>query len=156
MQPQKLKKKPKNRQYTIVFIKNQLIYFQLRWFRMSSLFLELARTVLFLSSPLAPHVEVAKTLPAVRLATKKLLGSVDAFVGLELLARTLADKHMATVLPNCVLIRRSQRLERLVTGITEVNPFSLMPLSYHTDQIQQLNEFFHKLPLTSSGPGASR
>ena len=123
---------------------------------MSALFLDLARTVLFLSSPLAPHGEVAKTLPAVRLATKKLLGSVDAFVGLELLARTLADKHMATVLPNCVLIRRSQRLERLVTGITEVNPFSCMSLSYHTDQIQQLNEFSHKRPLTSLGPGASR
>ena len=66
---------------------------------MSALFLELNRTVLFLSSPLAPHGEVAKDLPVVRLATKKLLVSVDAVVGLELLATTLADKHMAIVLP---------------------------------------------------------
>ena len=36
----------------------------------------------------------------VRLATIKILESVDAVVGLELLAPTLADKHMATVLPN--------------------------------------------------------
>ena len=49
-----------------------------------------------------------KTLPAVRLATKKLLLSVEAVVRLELLAKTLADKHMDTVLPNCVLVRRSQ------------------------------------------------
>ena len=45
---------------------------------MCALFLELARTVLFLSSPLAPHVKVAKALPVVRLATKQLLVSVDA------------------------------------------------------------------------------
>ena len=122
---------------------------------MSALFLELARTVLFLSSPLAPHGEVAKTPPVVRLATKELLVSVDAVVGLELLATTLADKHMATVLPNCVLVRHSQRLDSLVTDITRVNPFSFMSLFYHTDPIQQLHEFPHKPPLTSSGPGAS-
>ena len=74
---------------------------------MSSLFLELDKTVLFLSSPLAPHGEGEKALPVVRLATKKLLVSVDAVVGLELLVTTLADKHMATVLPNYVLLRRS-------------------------------------------------
>ena len=72
---------------------------------MSALFLELKRTVLFLSSPLAPQGEVAKYLPVVRLATKKLLVSVDAVVGLELLPTTLADKHMATVLPNCVMVQ---------------------------------------------------
>ena len=44
--------------------------------------------------------------------TKKLLLSVDAVVGPELLATTLADKHIATVLPNYVLARRLQRLER--------------------------------------------
>ena len=88
---------------------------------MSSLFLELYRTVLFFSSPLGPHGEVAKAFPVVRLTTKKLLVSVDAVVGLELLATTLADKHIATVLRNCVLVRRSQRLESLVTDIT-VNP----------------------------------
>ena len=78
---------------------------------MSALFLELARTVRFLSSSpltfrlkmissvvvLGPHSEVEKALPVVRLATHKHLLSVDAVV--ELLATTLADKHMATVLP---------------------------------------------------------
>ena len=93
---------------------------------MFALFLELDKTIIFLSSPLALHGEVAKTLPVVRLATKKLLVSVDAVVGLELLATTLADKHKATVLPNCVLVRRSQRFESLVTYITGVNPLSLM------------------------------
>ena len=107
---------------------------------MSALFLELARTVLFLSSSpltfrlrmissmvvLAPHGAVAKALPVVRLATHKLLVTVDAVVGLELLATTLADKHMATVLPNFVLVRRWQRLESLVTDITGVNPLSLL------------------------------
>ena len=52
---------------------------------------------------LDPHGKVAKTLPVVRLATHKLIVSVDAVVGVELIATTLADKHMATVLPNCVL-----------------------------------------------------
>ena len=71
-----------------------------------------------------------------RLATKKILVSVYAVVGLELLVRTHADKHMATVLPNCVLFRRLQRLESLVTNITGVNPLSLsLALSYHSDPI---------------------
>ena len=52
---------------------------------------------------LAPHGEVAKTFPVVRLATHKLIVSVDAVVGVELLAKTLAAKHMATMLPNFVL-----------------------------------------------------
>ena len=93
---------------------------------MSALFLELDITVIFLSSPLAPQGEVAKALPVVRLQTKRLILSVDAVVGLDLLATTLADKHMATVLPSYVLLRRSQRLESLVTYITEVNPLSLV------------------------------
>ena len=76
---------------------------------MSALFLELDRTVHFLFSPLAPHGKVAKALPVVRAETKKRLVSVDAVVGLELLDITLADKHMSTVLPNCVVVRRSQR-----------------------------------------------
>ena len=63
---------------------------------MSTSFLELDRTVLFLSKPLAPHGEVAKALRVVRLATKKLLVSVDAVAVLELLAKTLADKDMAS------------------------------------------------------------
>ena len=79
---------------------------------MSVLFLELARTVLFLSSfphtfrlrmissmvVLAPHGKVSKTLPVVRLATHKLIVSVDAVVRVKLLATTIAGKHMATVL----------------------------------------------------------
>ena len=107
---------------------------------MSALFLELARIILFLSSSrhtfrlrmifsivvLAPHGEVAKTLPAVRLATHKLIVSVNDVVGVELLATTLAGKHMATVLPNIVLARHLQRLENFVTDIIEVNPLSLM------------------------------
>ena len=73
---------------------------------MSALFLELVRTVFFHSSSpntfslrmissivvLAPHGEVAKTLPAVRLATHKLIVSVDAVVGVKLLDTTLAGK----------------------------------------------------------------
>ena len=39
--------------------------------------------------------------------------SVDAVVGVELLATTLAGKHMAIVLPNFVLARHLQRLENL-------------------------------------------
>ena len=112
---------------------------------MSALFLKLDRTVLFLSSSLAPHREVSKVLPVVRLETKKILLSVDAVVGLELLATTIAEKHMATLLPNDVLARRSQRLESLFTYITEVNPLSLLcDLSPHTDTIQHGHEFHHK------------
>ena len=75
---------------------------------------------------LAPHGEVAKALPGVRLATQKLLVSVDDVVGLELLTTTLADKYMSTVLPKFVLARHLQRLESFVTDITGVNPFSLL------------------------------
>ena len=48
-----------------------------------------------------------------RLAPLKLIVSVDAVVGVELLAPTLAGKHKATVLPNFVLARHLQRLEAL-------------------------------------------
>ena len=51
--------------------------------------------------------------------------SVDANVGVELLATTLSDQHMANVLPNYVLDMHWQRIEILFTGITEVNPASL-------------------------------
>ena len=107
---------------------------------MSALFLELARTVLFLSfSPhifrlriicsmmvLAPHGEVVRTLPMVGHATHNLIVSVDAVVGVELLATTLAGKHIAIVLPNFVLAKHLQRLESFVTDITGVNPVSLL------------------------------
>ena len=69
---------------------------------MSALFLELAINVLL---PLAPHDEVALVIPVVRLATKKFLVSVDNVVGLALLATTFSDKHIANVLPNCVLVK---------------------------------------------------
>ena len=88
---------------------------------MSALFLELDKTVLFLSFPLAPHEEVVKAVPVVRLATKNLLISFDVVVGFKLLATTLADKHKATVLPNCMLVRRLQRLESPVTDNAVVN-----------------------------------
>ena len=74
---------------------------------------------------LAPHGDVAKTLPVVRLATHKLIVTVDAIVGVELLATTPAGKHMATVLPNLVLARHLQRLESFVTDNSEVNLLSL-------------------------------
>ena len=47
---------------------------------------------------------------------------------------------------DCVLVRRSQRLESLVTDITWVNPLSLMcvVLPHCTDPIQQRHEFPHK------------
>ena len=93
---------------------------------MSVLFLELPRTVLFLSPPLARHGEIAKALPVVRLATHKLFVSVDAVVRVELLATTLAGKHMATVLPNLNAARHLQRLKSFVTDITGVNPLSLL------------------------------
>ena len=98
---------------------------------MSALFLELARTVLFLSSSphtfrlgmissmvvLAPHGEVAKTLPGVRLATHKLTVSIAAVVGVELLATTLAGKNMATVLSNFVLASHLQKFESFVNPL---------------------------------------
>ena len=59
---------------------------------------------------IAPHGDVSKALPVVRLAINKGLVSVDDVVGLELLATTLADKHMATLLPKFVLVRCSQSL----------------------------------------------
>ena len=116
---------------------------------MSALFLELARIVLFLSSSphtfrlrmislmvvLAPHGEVAKTIPMVRLATHKLIVAVDAVVGVELFSTTLAGKHIATVQPNFVLDKLLQRLKSFVTDITGVNPLSFLcfvrPHSFH-------------------------
>ena len=97
---------------------------------MSALFLDLARTVLFLSSSL-PHVQIEDDLlnggpcPVVRLSPHKLIVTVDAVVVVELLATTLAGKHIDTVLPNFVLARRLKRLEIFVTDITGVNPLSL-------------------------------
>ena len=75
---------------------------------------------------LAPHGDVAKTFSVVRLAKHKFIVSVDAAVGVKVLATTLAGKHLATVLPNIVLARHWQRLESFFTDITGVNPLSLL------------------------------
>ena len=98
---------------------------------MSALFLDLARTVPFLSSfahtfrlrKISSMVVIA---PVVRLSPHKLIMSVDAVVGVELLTTTLAGKHIATVMPTFVLARHLQRLESFVTYITGVNPLSLL------------------------------
>ena len=76
---------------------------------------------------LAPQGEVAKSLHVVRLATHKLLVSVDDVVGLEFLAKTLAYRHMAAVLPKFVLVRRWQKLESLVTDIIGVKLLCFVP-----------------------------
>ena len=78
---------------------------------MSSLLLELARTVLFLFSPLrfrlimissmevlSPHREDTIALPVMRFAPHKLVVSVHVVVGVKLLATTLANKHTTTAL----------------------------------------------------------
>ena len=138
---------------------------------MSALFLELARSVLFLfSSPhtfrlkmiasmvvLATHGEVAKTLHVVRLATHKLIGPVAAVVGVELLGTTLAGKHIATVLPNCELARHLQRLENFVTNITGMHPLSLLYF-FRPTLIPSSNNMISltNLPSTPAGPVASR
>ena len=105
---------------------------------------------------LALYVEVAKTLHAMRLATHKIIVSVDAVVRVKLLATTHAGKHMATVLPNFVLARQLQRLESFVTDFTGVNPLSLVlcpstQIPFSNDMI-----FLTNLPSTPAGPGASR
>ena len=111
---------------------------QLRWYRMSAPFMELDRTVFFLSSPL-PHMENFHNLFLWSgLKPKKFLVSVDAVVGL---ATTLADKHMAIVLQNYVLVRRLQRLKTPVTYMTGVNPLSLVWLVPPTDPIHPHHEF---------------
>ena len=138
---------------------------------MSALFLELARAALFFSfSPhtfrlrmifkilvFAPLGEMAKTLPVARLSTHKLLVSVDTVVGVELLATTLAGKHIATVLPNFVLTKHLQRLESFATDLTGVNPLSLLcfvppTLIPSSDNMISLTN----LHSTSAGPVASR
>ena len=105
---------------------------------------------------LAPHGELAKTLPVVRLASHKLIVSVDTVLGVELLATTLTGKHMDTVLPHFMIARHLQRLESFVTDITWVNhlflvlcPPTLIPSS--DNMISHTN-----LPSTHTDPVASR
>ena len=98
------------------------------------------------SSPPPPHtfrfriisamLDLAKTLPVLRLTTHKLIVSVDGVVGVELLATTLAGKDIATVLPNFVLARHLKRHKSFFTDITGVNPLSLCcALSPYTDPL---------------------
>ena len=75
---------------------------------------------------------------------------MGATVVVELLATAHADKHMANVLPN---LMRWQRLEILVTDITDVNPVSLGP-SLFPSSIYIISPT--NLPLTPAGPGARR
>ena len=60
---------------------------------------------------LAPLGEVVKVLPLARLVLHKLCVFVHTVVGFELLATTIAEKHMVTVLPTPVLVWHWQRLE---------------------------------------------
>ena len=103
-----------------------------------------------------PHGEVAKNLPVVRLATQKLIVSVDAVVRDELLATTLAGKHIATVLQNFVLAGHLQRIESFVTDITGVNPLTLLicPPTLIPSSSNMIS--LTSLPSTPAGPGASR
>ena len=93
----------------------------------------------------------------VRLTTHKLIVSVDAVIGVELLATTLAGKHMATVPPHFVLARHLQRLESFVTYTTRGNHLSLMCFVPPT-LIPSSNNMISltNLPSTPAGPGASR
>ena len=78
------------------------------------------------------------------------MGATD---GLKFLATTHADKHMTNVLPNLLLVMRWQRLEILVTDITDVNPvshcLSLFPSSNYINSPTNLTS-------TPAGSGASR
>ena len=82
--------------------------------------------------------------------------SVHAFVGLELFATTLADKHMSTVLPNLVLVKRWQRLESLVTDITgSLSPSFALVFCVPRCSHLATSWFPTNLPLTPAGPVAS-
>ena len=62
-----------------------------------------------------------------RLTTHKLIVSVDAVVRDELLATTLAGKHMATVLPNFVIDRDWQSFVTDITGVNPLTPLCFVP-----------------------------
>ena len=76
--------------------------------------------------------------------------SVAAVAGLELLATTLADKHMATVLLKFVLVRRWYRHYRGEPSLSLVLcPTTLIPSSNNMNSLTNP-------PSTLAGPGASR
>ena len=111
---------------------------------------------------LAPHGKVAKAFAVVRLAMRKLLVSVDAVVGLEFLATTLAVKHIATVLPNCVLVRRWKRLESLDTdntGIHCLSPLCIVPpptvMPSSTSRLSCISSSSHLFPSISFSSSSS-
>ena len=78
---------------------------------MYGLFLEMASTVLFVSSSLITSSKRTISLVGVgRLTTQKLCVLVTAVVGLLLLATAIADKHIARLLPTHVLVKCWQRI----------------------------------------------
>ena len=119
---------------------------------MPALFLELAGTVLFLFFSmvvLAPHGEVAKALPVVRLATHKLLVSVDNVVGLELLATTLEDNTWLLCCQIMCCLGVPKDLKALSHTVQRCTLSLLFAWSPHTDPIQQQHEFPHKPALNT-------
>ena len=105
---------------------------------------------------IVPHGEVEKAFPVVRLAPPKLIVSVDAVIGVEILATTLAGNHMATVLPQIVLARHLQRLKSFVTDITGMNPLSLLCFVPPTGiPSSKKIIFLTNLPSTPEGPCSS-
>ena len=98
---------------------------------------------------LDPLGEVTTSLPVVRLATHKLIVSVDADVGVEILATTLAGKY--TLLQHFVLAKHLHRHESFITDITGVNPLSLLCFvpQHCTDPIQRQHDFPHKPALNT-------
>ena len=82
--------------------------------------------------------------------------SVDAVVGVEDLATTIAGKHMATVLQNFVLARYLQQFESFVSDIIGMNPLSLVHCS--PTGIPSSNKMLSltNLSSTHAGPVASR
>ena len=58
--------------------------------------------------------------------THKLCVLVHAVVGLLLLATTIEDKHIATMLPTQVLVKCWQRIKSPVPDITRVKPLPLV------------------------------
>ena len=68
---------------------------------------------------------MAKALSLVRLATH-INVYFDTVVGVEFLCTTLAEKQMAALLTNFVLVRHGLRLESLVTDIAGLNFLSIL------------------------------
>ena len=76
----------------------------------------------------------------------------DDAVGPELLDTTLADKHMATVLPKFVLVTHWQIVESLVTDITRSVSVLSLTLIPSSNKMHSLTN----QPSSLAGPCASR